>query len=242
MQHGQDILDSLAEIKIALVGRYGQWRENSASAQFQSAPALVSNFLPQQLVARRGVQSLDASTPLPSSTPSGSHSRAPMPRSRTPSPYRQSPTEDDKAWRERADAIPRDEARRRGETSVGGVRPEQSRLAREDDARRRREREEEREKHWLAEQSRHEQIGILRRQQEAEFAAPAARFGQPSGQNQIVALIPQMSVQYPSVPGSVTSDPAPTGKTASHLQMPLESLTRYVIHQLKHSSLMFYGT
>ena len=295
MQHGQDILDSLAEIKIALTGRYEQWRENSASAQFQSAGALVSNFPPPQLVARRGVQSHDASTPLPSSTPSGSHSRAPMPRSRTPSPYRQSPNEDDKAWRERADAIlrdearrrdetsagdvqdsrsralmprsrtpspyrrslteddkawheradaiPRDEARRRGEASASGVRPEQSRLANEDDARRRQGREEEGEKHRLAEQSRHEQFVISRRQQEAEFVATlAARFGEPSGQNQIVALMPQLSVQYPSVPGPVTSNPAPTGQIANHLQIPLESLTQYVIHQLKHSSLMFYGT
>lgn len=157
-----------------------------------------------------------------------------MPRSRTPSPYPQSPNEDDKAWRERADAILRDETRRREETSAGGVRPEQSRLAREDDVRRRREHEEG-ERHRLAEQRRHEQSGILRRQQEAEFAAQAARFGQPGGQNQSVAM-PQPSVQYPSVPGLLTSAPAPTGQVASHLQMPLESPTRYVIHRLKHSS------
>ena len=160
------------------------------------------------------------------------------PRSRTPSPYRQSPTEEDRAWRERADAMLRDEARRRGEppSSADGVRSEQSRLAREDDVRRRREHEEG-ERRRLAEQRQHEQNGILRRQQEAEIAAQAARFGQLSLQNQQNVTIPKPSVQYPSVPVPLTSAPAPTGQIANHLQMPLESPTRYAIHQLKQSSL-----
>ena len=232
MQHGQEILDSLAQIKVSLMQHYEQWRVNPSSAQFQSAPAHVSNMPPQQLVAHRSIQSQGASTPS-SSTPSSSRSRASMPpRSRTPSPYRQSPNEEDRAWRERSDAMQRDEARRREEPSyANGARSEQSRFAREDDVRRRREREEE-ERRRITEQRQHEQNGILRRQQESEFAAQAAKFGQSNGQNQSVTMPQPGSVQYPSASGPA---PASTRPIASRLQMPLESPTRYVIHQLKHS-------
>ena len=162
------------------------------------------------------------------SSSSSSRSRAPMPpRSRTPSPHRQSSNEEDRAWREpdRADAMQRNEGRRWGEPplSADGVRSEQSRLAREDDVRRRREHEEG-ERRRLAEQRQHEQNGILRRQQEAEIAAQAARFGQLSGQSQQNVAILQPSVQYPSAPMPSTSAPikraAPQSTTGASVGLP----------------------
>jgi len=48
--YGQEILDSLAEIKVPLVQHYEQWRENTSSAQLQSVP-------PQQAeLAKREVE------------------------------------------------------------------------------------------------------------------------------------------------------------------------------------------
>ncbi|KAH9000659.1 hypothetical protein EDB86DRAFT_534076 [Lactarius hatsudake] len=119
--------------------------------------------------------------------------------------------------------IQRDDARRREASSADGARSEQPRLAREDDVRRRREREEE-ERRRIAEQR---------------------RFGQSNGQNQSVTM-PQPAVappvQYPPISGPVTSAPASTDPIANHLQMPLESPTRYVIHQLKHTSPACFDT
>lgn len=89
------MLDRLAEIKLPLMERYEQWRENTSSARFQSTSAPVSHLPPQRPVSRSGVQSHGADTPSSSSTPSSPRSRASMLRSRTPSPYRQSPVSRD---------------------------------------------------------------------------------------------------------------------------------------------------
>ena len=59
LQHGQEILDSLAEIKLTLMIRFEQWRANPSTAQFQSVPAPVSHLAPQHLVV--------APVPLPTS-------------------------------------------------------------------------------------------------------------------------------------------------------------------------------
>ncbi|KAI0249307.1 hypothetical protein BJV78DRAFT_707502 [Lactifluus subvellereus] len=223
--------------------RYEGWRADPTSAQFQTPVAPAANPRPQPLVTRPSIQSgMNSSSS--SSTPSSSRSRGSIPpRSRTPSPYRQSPYEEDRAWRERQDAMLRDETRRRGEASFAdGAHSEQLRLAREDDMRRHREREEEG-RRQMAEQRRQEQDGILRRQREAEYAAQAARLGQPTGQNQRIT-IPQAgpvsashsapAFQYPSAPGPVTAAPATSGPVAR--QMPLQSPNRYVIRWLKRTS------
>ncbi len=207
--------------------RYEQWRANPSSIPPQ-VPA--SHPVPQPLVAHRSINSHGTNTPTSSSTPSSSRSHASISiRSSEPSPYEQSPTEDDRARRERVDALLREDPRRHEEVyPVDG--------AREDDPRRRREWEEEG-RHRLAEQRRLEQDGILRRQRESEYAAQAARVGQPTGQNQGVTA-PVMpvysSVQYPST--SATTASAPSGPITGHLQMPLESQMRCVIFEVVHSS------
>jgi STAM-binding protein len=218
--------------------RFEEWRANPTAAQFQTAVAPASYSRPQPLVARPGTQSRGANTPTSSSTPSSSRSRASVPpRSRTPSPYRQGSYEEDRAWREREDAMLRDETRRREEASfVDEMRFDQLRLTHEDDTRRHREREEEGRRR-ITEQRRQEQDGILRRQQEADYAAQSARLGQPTGQNQSVT-IPQAApistslsapaVQYPSASGPPAAALASSGPITKYLQMPLESPTRYV--------------
>jgi STAM-binding protein len=166
------------------------------------------------------------------------------PRSRTPSPYDQSPPEVDRAQRERVDVTLRDMPRRQEQVySADGARPEQL-YAREDDANRRREWEEEG-RRQIAEQRRQEQDGILRRQQEADHAAQAARLGHPTGQNRSVTAAPAVplsasfsapapSIQYPSVLGPAPTAPVSSGPTNAYMQMPLESPTRCVIFLLKH--------
>jgi len=208
----------LAEIKVSIMTRYEQWRANPSSLQLQSQ-APVSNPTPQPLVAHRSINSHGTNTPSSSSTPSSSRSRASIPpRSRMPSPYDQSPPEDDRARRERVDTLLREEPRRRSEEvyPADGARAEQWH-ARGDDSSRRREWEEEGQRR-MTEQRRLEQDGILRRQREAEHAAQAARLGQSTGQNQ--AVVP---VQYPGI-----TAPASSGPITGYLQMPLESPTRCV--------------
>ncbi len=114
--------------------RYEQWRANPSSIPPQ-VPA--SHPVPQPLVAHRSINSHGTNTPTSSSTPSSSRSHASISiRSSEPSPYEQSPTEDDRARRERVDALLREDPRRHEEVyPVDG--------AREDDPRRRREWEEE---------------------------------------------------------------------------------------------------
>jgi STAM-binding protein len=137
-----------------------------------------------------------------------------------PSPYEQSPPEDDRARRERVDALLREEPRRHEEVyPADGARAEQWH-AHEDDTRRRHEWEEEGRRR-MTEQRQQEQDGILRRQREAEHAAQAARLGQPTGHNQGATVAP--TVQYPAI-----SAPAPSGPITGYLQMPLESPTRCV--------------
>lgn len=242
LQHGQEILDSLAEIKKSIITRHEQWQANPSSVQFQPPQPPASNPVPQPLVAHRSIHSHGTNTPTSSSTPSSSRSRASIPpRSRTPSPYNQSPHEEDMARHERVDAMLRDEPRWREEVySADGARPEQLH-AREDDTRRRREWEEEGRRR-TAEQRRQEQDGIFRRQQEAEYAAQAARLGHQAGQNQVVtaSAVPvsasfsaanPSSVQYPSLlsgPGPTLAS-ASSGPVSGHLQMPLETPNRCVI-------------
>ncbi|KAI0264044.1 hypothetical protein BGY98DRAFT_1044115 [Russula aff. rugulosa BPL654] len=214
--HGQEILDSLADIKVSIMTRYEQWRVNPSSVPPQ-APA--SHPVLQPLVAHRSINSHGTNTPTSSSTPSSSRSRASISlRSRTPSPAR----------RERVDALLREDPRRREDVyPADGARADQWH-ARGDDARQRHEWEEEGRRR-VAEQRRLEQEGILRRQREAEHAAQAARFGQPNGQNQGVTgpVMPVSSpVQYPSISASVTTASAPSGPITGYLQMPLESPTR----------------
>ena len=128
-----------------------------------------------------------------------------------PSPYEQSPPEDDRARRERVDALLREEPRQREEVyPADGARAEQWH-ARGDDTGRRHEEG----RRQMTEQRRQEQDGILRRQREAEHAAQAARLGQPTGQNQGVTITP-------------TSASASSGPITGYLQMPLESPTRCV--------------
>lgn len=194
--------------------RYEQWRANPSSIQWK-APAPNPN--PQPLVAHRSINSHGTNTPTSSSTPSSSRSRASFPpRSRGPSPYEQSPPEDDRPRRGREEP--------RGSEEVypaDGARAEQWQ-AHEDDVRRRREWEED---GWrqMTEQRRQEQDGILQRQREAEHAAQAARLGPSSGQNHGVTIAPAGPVQYPGASASGSS-----GLSAGYLQMPLESPTRCV--------------
>ena len=128
-------------------------------------------------------------------------------------------------------AVLRD-ARRRRDDSYSGDGAQM--YAREDDTRRRRESEE-----VITEQRRQEQDGILRRQQDAEHAAQAARLGHRTGQNLSVTTAPAVpvsasfsapvpSTQYPSISAPATAS-ASTGPIATDLQMPLESPTRCVI-------------
>ncbi|KAI0265418.1 hypothetical protein BC834DRAFT_879357 [Gloeopeniophorella convolvens] len=240
--HGQEILDSLAEIKISIMTRYEQWRSNSSS-ESQPSPAQPANPPPQPLSSQRSIRSPGTSTPSSISTPSSSRSRVSMaPRSRTPSPYRQGSRDDERAWREREEAMQREEARRREEASAADrARSEQAHLSREDEARRRRDYEEDGRRRLALDQRRQEQDGILRRQKEAEYAAQAARYGQTAGQTQVI-MMPQPTPaslsapsvnQYASVPAS---GPAPSAPVTPGLAagpgyllptgMPLESPTR----------------
>ena len=208
--------------------RYEQWRANPSSIPPQ-APA--SHPVPQPVAAYRSINTHGTNTPTSSSTPSSSRSRASVPlRSRTPSPYEQSPTEDDRARRERVDALVREDPRRREDVySADGARTGQWHT-RGDDTHRRREWEEDGRR--VAEQRRSEQDGILRRQREADHAAQAARIGQPAGQNQgvIGPVMPvSASVQYPSLSASATAASASSGPIPDYLQMPLESPARCVI-------------
>jgi STAM-binding protein len=122
----------------------------------------------------------------------------------------------------------RDETRRREEaSSIDEIRFDQLRLTDEDGRHQEREQDGQRR---ITEQRQQERDGILRRQQEAEYAAQSARLGQPAGQNQSVTM-PQAAV--PSIPGPRNLAPATSsGPIARHLQMPLESPTRYVIRWL----------
>ena len=209
--------------------RYEQWRANPSSVQVQSQFPPASNSNPQPLALRRGIHSHGTNTPTSSSTRSSSRSRRSIaPRSRTPSPYDQSPHEEDIV-------VLRDAPRRRDDSYSGDG---AQMYAREDDTRRRREWEEEGRRR-MTEQRHQEQDGILRRQEEAEHAVQAARLGRPTGQNLSVTVAPAVpvsasfsapvqSIQYPSIPAPATAS-ASSGPVAARLQMPLESPTRCVI-------------
>ena len=104
IQHGQEILDNLAEVKIPIMTRYEQWRANPSSVQPQAS---ASHLVPKPLVAYHSTNSLRTNMPTSSSTLSKSsrscapiplRSRTPSPyeRGRTPSPYEQDSTEDDR--------------------------------------------------------------------------------------------------------------------------------------------------
>jgi len=205
--------------------RYEQWRANPSSVQVQSQLPPASNSNPQPSAPRRSIHSHGTNTPSSSSTRSSSRSRRSIPpRSRTPSPYDQSPHEEDMV-------VLRDAPHRRDETySAEGAQM----YAREDDTRRRREWEEEGRRR-MTEQRRQEQDGIVRRQREADHVAQAARLGHPTGQNPSVTVpvsasfsAPVPSIQYPSISAPATAS-ASSGPIAEHLQMPLESPTRCVI-------------
>lgn len=221
------------------MSRYEQWRANP-SVQFQAQHPPASNPTQQASVPRRGIHTPGTNTPSSSSTRSSSRGRASIkPRSRTPSPYDQSPPEGDRVQRERVDVALRDMPRRNEQVySADGARSEQL-YTHEDDVNRRREWEEEA-RRLVTEQRRQEQDGILRRQREAEHAAQATRLGHTTGQNQSVTTAlplsasfsaPGSSIQYPSISGA----PASSGPMNAHLQMPLESPTRCVISPLKRS-------
>ncbi|KAH9974434.1 hypothetical protein BGW80DRAFT_1304054 [Lactifluus volemus] len=202
--HGQEILDSLTDIRAVITARFDEWRTNPTAARFQTTLAPGSNPRQQPLVARPSIQSRGVDTPSSSSTPS----------SRTPSPYRQRSREEDRARREREDAMLRDETRRREASSIDDIRFDQLRLTDEDGARRHGEREQEGQRR-ITEQRQQER-------DEAEYAAQSARLGQPAGQNQSVTM-PQEAV--PSIPGLAPA--TSSGPIARHLQMPLESPTRH---------------
>jgi STAM-binding protein len=232
------------------MNRYEQWRANPSSVQSQAQHPPASNPTPQAQVPRRSIHSHGTNTPSSSSTRSSSRSRASLkPRSRTPSPYDQSPPDVDRVQRERVDASLRDMPRRHEQVyPADGARSDQL-YAREDDANRRREWEEEG-RRQIAEQRRQEQDGILRRQQEADHAAQAARLGHPTGQSQSVTAAPAVplsasfsapapSIQYPSILGP--SAPVSSGPTNAYMQMPLESPTRCVIFLLKHPWLRMFS-
>lgn len=69
LQHGQETLDNLAEIKPFLLERWKKWQANNPSSdQIQYAPAPVSHLPAQELVARSSIQSHGVNVP-PSSTP-----------------------------------------------------------------------------------------------------------------------------------------------------------------------------
>ena len=233
----------MAEIKNAITTRYKQWRANPFSVQ-SHAPA--SHPVLQPLVARRGINTHGTNTPTSSSTPSSSRSHASVPlRSRTPSPYEQSPTEDDRALRERVlDAPLREDPHRREDVHpVDGARRDQW-YAREDYSRQRREMEEEQRQLQRdgnlrrqrgaehATTAAREQDGILHRQREAEHTA---RLGQQTGQYQGATgpVMPVSSVQYPSISEEATRSTASasSGPVTGYLQIPLasESLTRCVV-------------
>ena len=201
------------------MNRYEQWRANPSSVQPQ---APVSRPAPQPLVRHRSINSHGTNTPTSASTPSSSRSRASTPsRSRLPSPYYQSPHEDERVRRERVDSLVREEPRWSEEVyAADGARAEQWH-AHGDDTRWRLEWEEEG-RCRMAVQLRIEQDAIIRRQREADHAAQAMRLGQSTGQNQAVTIAPvapSSSVQYPS-------------------QMPLESPIRFVTHKLVHAFLV----
>ena len=59
IQHGQEILDSLAELKVPLLKRYEQLRANPSSLRSQ---APVSNTTQQLLVAHHGIDSHNTNT------------------------------------------------------------------------------------------------------------------------------------------------------------------------------------
>jgi hypothetical protein len=166
----------MAEIKVSIMTRHEQWRANPFSVR--------PHPVPQPLVAHRSINSDGTNAPTSPSTPSSSRSHPSIPRrSDTPSPYEQSPSDDDRA--EHVDTLLREEVH-----PAHGTCTDQWN-ARESDTLRCR----------VAEQHRQEVDGILRRQREAEHAAQAARLGQPTGQNQgvIASVTPVSSVQYPSL-------------------------------------------
>jgi hypothetical protein len=137
-----------------------------------------------------------------SSTPSSLRHCAPL-------PYEQSPTEDDRARRERLDALLREDPRRREDVyPADGAREEHTRLRRmREEAMRR----------WVEMQRLRQQDSILSLQREADYAAQV-------GQNQGVTdqeMPVSSSVQYPSFSASAWD---PFGPIA-----PLESPTRCVI-------------
>jgi hypothetical protein len=149
-----------------------------------------------------------------SSTPSSLHCH-------DDSLYEQSPTEDNRARRERLDALLRyDPLRDKDVYPADGAREDRTRLRR---------RREEEVRRWVAEQRRPEQDGILRLQREAEYAVQAARLRQPTGQNQGVTgpIMPDSSLQYPSISASAITAWDPYGPITAYL--PLESPTRCVI-------------
>ncbi|KAI0062561.1 hypothetical protein BV25DRAFT_1885276 [Artomyces pyxidatus] len=235
--HGQEILDSLGAIKASLLNSYDDWHA-SASA---SAASPDNSPLPPSRGSRISAYSPGSSTPVSSmSTPSSSQSRASFSqrKSRTPSPYRQSTQADTPARRVRDDALRREEEWRReaeqqarhGSTRPEGAeearqiewaRAEQMRIEREqtsrDDPRRQQDemrRREEEVRRRVEERRRQEQDGIVRRQQEANAAADAAR--------------QSVTVPAPQTPSTIAMPTATfsRGASAGFLQMPLESPTR----------------
>lgn len=203
LQHGQEILDSLGEIKSALVTRFENYQSRYPQGSQPPEHDDGSHRLaPQALSSRAGNSPASIISASSASTPSSSESfsRSSLVngrRTRTPSPYRQGSQEDDYSRRTREDAMQRDEDRRRdAERSRYGptrsdsdgarqgewAQAEQMRIdherSREQEAQRQQDdmrRREEEIRQRLADRRRQEHDSIARRQQESEAAAQAVR-------------------------------------------------------------------
>jgi hypothetical protein len=57
LQHGEDILDRLAKVRVALEDRYLKWLENTSSTQLLYAPAPAPHSAPEQLIASLSILS-----------------------------------------------------------------------------------------------------------------------------------------------------------------------------------------
>ncbi|TFY61127.1 hypothetical protein EVG20_g7174 [Dentipellis fragilis] len=204
--HGQEILDSLGEVKQALLERYEAWQEQEPSTSTSPYPAVYSRGYPDA--------SPGATTPLtPSSgsasTPSSYRSRG-NGKARTPSPYRKTLEDEENARRAREDAMRRDEEQQRRRHAA------------------------KQQEEWARAEQRRIERAIARRQQEAEAAAQAARSGAPlvnvpPPQAQQPPP-PQQQLAMPVASTANTRAPVFTASLSEGggpvLQMPLESPTR----------------
>ncbi|KAH9947862.1 hypothetical protein B0H21DRAFT_736658 [Amylocystis lapponica] len=229
--NGQDILDSLSQLKPVLVERYERWQAQNGDSPNGSRPSTSDLTQADPARSRRDAQEQErAQQALEAARREQDWRRDDY--TRRQAEERERHVREEAVWvhqsiesRRREEAATAADARRTNEGRVPTERGGQGDRARRDEETR----EEERAKRRVEEKRKQEQDGIIRRQREAEAEALAARMDiatRLSPSPAVGSSSQQVAAPQPSRPPSSQRQP-PNGNGTGLSIMPLESPIRY---------------